>query len=148
MADMCREKDSVINDMQDRVRVYQEMQENIQREGERRAHYRDDDTIILPQASSSAHSYINGFDAENNRTPQMTPNQRNVPVLMRRPTLTKFDVPLPRHTMGKCYETVLLNHFYLMRFHVDGRKMTNCFVLQAVFVEKQLNMLLISCRMK
>ena len=96
MADMCREKDSVINDMQDRVRVYQEMQENIQREGERRVHYRDDDTIILPQASSSAHSYINGFDAENNRTPQMTPNQRNVPVLMRRPTLTKFDVPLPR----------------------------------------------------
>lgn len=32
MADMYREKDSVINDMQDRVRVYQEMQENIQRE--------------------------------------------------------------------------------------------------------------------
>lgn len=28
MADMCREKNSVINDMQDRVRLYQEMLEN------------------------------------------------------------------------------------------------------------------------
>lgn len=45
MTDMCQEKDSVINDMQERVRVYREMQEHgHQRDEERRVRYRDDDS--------------------------------------------------------------------------------------------------------
>ena len=128
LAQMCREKDEVISDMQERMSAYRQMQEDTQQETDRRVHFRDDDTVIL---SPSAPSIIPGANVEdcprrslfsgrrastvtttNFREPISTPRRRNdmapepstfqdpVPDpwegILSRPTVKKYDVPLPR----------------------------------------------------
>lgn len=125
---MCREKDEVIRDMQDRMKAYRQIQEDTQHETDRRVHFRDDDTLIL---SPSASTIIPGVNGEDNlrrslfsgrrtttattstfRDPICTPRRRTDlapeasafqdPVedpwegILSRPTVTKYDVPLPR----------------------------------------------------
>ncbi|MEW8548036.1 MAG: hypothetical protein AB2693_31420 [Candidatus Thiodiazotropha sp.] len=128
MAQMCREKDEVISDMQERMRAYRHLQENPQHETDRRVHFRDDDTVILSPSASSLTPGVNGEDSLRRslfggrrtsavttthfREPICSPQRRNDsapdisafqdPVvdpwegILSKPTITKYDVPLPR----------------------------------------------------
>ena len=44
---MSREKDHAIHDMQERLVVYKQMQENLQKELTRKVNFREDDTLLF-----------------------------------------------------------------------------------------------------
>ena len=52
LQEMSREKNEAISDMQERLRVYRQMHEDVQQELGRTVHFRDDDTGILSPSAS------------------------------------------------------------------------------------------------
>ena len=52
LQEMSREKDDAISDMQERLVVYKQMHENLQKELTRKVNFREDDTVILSPSAS------------------------------------------------------------------------------------------------
>ena len=52
LREMSEEKDEVICDLQERLRIYKQMHDDVQQELARKVHFRDDDTVILSPNTS------------------------------------------------------------------------------------------------
>ena len=52
LKEMSRERDDAIHDMQERLVVYKQMHENLQKELTRKVNFREDDTVILSPSAS------------------------------------------------------------------------------------------------